>query len=477
MIKVYLDWNVMSGMKNNYFKDLIDLFLPRNDKFMLVYSTSHITDISSSKKNEDISEDNLITNDLEFISLLTDNWCLYNNTNNIVLNKCSPQEIYNERIDDTELFTDFSIDKLFSGITENDTDYPLIKPYIDLLKSLPLDPIFKQVLQDPVQAELLNKFLPGLKDKLTMEGFFESFGQMYYNLNETEAYKDLRLLVQNVGVNSSHYNETKNPFELINKAYKKHGLDNFSINQYFDNSKNAPKWYNDITNEYLMLDLHGYKADKVKVTDKEKNTFRNTTEDANHSAFASMCDFYITNDDKNYHKTKAVYNKLNIRTIVVKPQEFIYYFDKYLNFSGYTEHFSSIIHTIKNEPIFQEQLYSNGDRFGDIGLSKMFYFDFFNKILIPDKIEENLFSFILGKETPSNTFIISYKEIANLVKFFTDLFGTDDNGKELLEINELKDNLTWDGRIWTTSEGEFYITYLNSRFLMYFNYFIDNSKI
>jgi len=44
MIKVYLDWNIMSGMKNNHFQELHNIILNR-DKFLLLYSTSHIGDI------------------------------------------------------------------------------------------------------------------------------------------------------------------------------------------------------------------------------------------------------------------------------------------------------------------------------------------------------------------------------------------------------------------------------------------------
>ena len=36
MIKVYLDWNVMSGMKNNYFSDLRDVIVNK-EKFLLLY--------------------------------------------------------------------------------------------------------------------------------------------------------------------------------------------------------------------------------------------------------------------------------------------------------------------------------------------------------------------------------------------------------------------------------------------------------
>ena len=93
---------------------------------------------------------------------------------------------------------------------------------------------------------------------------------MFHNMNETEDYKDLRNMVQQIGVNSGHFNENKNPFEIIDNAYKKTGVENFNVDQYFDKTKNAPEWFNDITNEYVKLDMHGFKADKVKVTDKEQ---------------------------------------------------------------------------------------------------------------------------------------------------------------------------------------------------------------
>ncbi len=128
--------------------------------------------------------------------------------------------------------------------------------------------------------------------------------------------------------------------------------------------------------------MHGFKADKVKVTDKEKNTFKNTTEDASHSAFASRCEFYITNDDKNYHKTKAVFKKLGIYTIVLKPNEFIQYYNSFLNVNNFDDHFRSIIHEMKRVENFQEQRYESGESFGWVNFTSHYFFNFFNKILI-----------------------------------------------------------------------------------------------
>jgi hypothetical protein len=52
MINVYIDWNVMSGMKNNHFPELLNI-LTNKDKFLLLYSTSHIGDINASISDEE----------------------------------------------------------------------------------------------------------------------------------------------------------------------------------------------------------------------------------------------------------------------------------------------------------------------------------------------------------------------------------------------------------------------------------------
>lgn len=403
MIKIYLDWNVMSGMKNNHFQELNDIIL-KKDKFLLLYSSSHIGDIFASIKNHSEEEQKLVREDLDYITYLTDDLCLVNNSKEVVLNQYQPGELLNDRISEAPLFEDFSLDNLFSSIEVGNPMFGLISSMKSMISSIPLDSAFKEAFENPESATMLDKMFPGLKDDKTMNGFFKSFGKMFHNMNEKEDYKDLRNIVQQVGVNSGHFNENKNPFEVIDNAYKKIGIEGFEPDKYFDKTKNAPEWFNDITNEYVKLDIHGFKADKVKVTDKEKNTFKNTTEDASHSAFASRCEFYITNDDKNYHKTKAVFQKLRIYTIVLKPNEFVQYYNSFLNVDNFDDHFRSIIDEMKRVANFQEQRYESGERFGWVNFTSQYFFNFFNKILIPNP-EVNEALFILGKESPSKKYM------------------------------------------------------------------------
>ncbi|MEN9910182.1 MAG: hypothetical protein RLZZ540_3341 [Bacteroidota bacterium] len=466
MIKIYLDWNVMSGMKNNHFQELNDIIL-KKDKFLLLYSTSHIGDIFASIKNHSEEEQKLVREDLDYITNLTNDLCLVNNSKEVTLSTYQPGELLDDRIREAPLFQDFSIDSLFSSIAEDNPVFGLVNTMKEMLSSLPLDIAFKEAFENPESTAMLDKMFPGLKDDQTMNGFFKSFGKMFHNMNETEDYKDLRSMVQKIGVNSGHFNENKNPFEVIDNAYKKTGVENFNVDKYFDKTKNAPEWFNDITNEYVKLDMHGFKADKVKVTDKEKNTFKNTTEDASHSAFASRCEFYITNDDKNYHKTKAVFQKLGVYTIVLKPNEFIQYYNSFLNVNNFDDHFRSIIDEMKRVENFQEQRYESGESFGWVNFTSQYFFNFFNKILIPNP-EVNDALFILGKESPSKSYIISQQELEAMLKLFADKLGIDVNGKTYYELGEIKNGEDWLGRSWETNVGQINVKRLNGWFQMYF---------
>lgn len=466
MIKVYLDWNVMSGMKNNHFQELNDIILNK-DKFLLLYSTSHIGDIFASIKNHNEEEQKIVREDLDYITYLTDDLCLVNNSKEVVLSRYQPGELLDDRISEAPLFEDFSLDNLFSSIEEDNPMFEMVNSMKSMLSSISLDFAFKEAYDNPESAAMMDKIFPGLKDDKTMNGFFNSFGKMFHNMNETEDYKDLRNMVQQIGVNSGHFNENKNPFEIIDNAYKNTGIGSFDVDKYFDKTKNAPEWFNDITNEYVKLDMHGFKADKVKVNNKEKNTFKNTTEDASHSAFASRCEFYITNDDKNYHKTKAVFQKLGIYTIVLKPNEFIQYYNSFLNVNNFDDHFRSIIDEMNRIENFQEQRYESGESFGWVNFTSQYFFNFFNKILIPNP-EVNEALFILGKESPSKSYIISQQEIETMLNLFTDKLGIDINRKSYYELGEINNEGDWSGRSWETNVGQINIKRLNGWFQMYF---------
>ena len=463
MIKVYLDWNVMAQMKGGYQNDLLKALSNKN-KFFIPYSTSHIGDILSSY-SEDIEQQKRIEKDLEFITSITDNLCFSNNGKQVTLDKSDPKILFKQRVDDKDFMTDFSLDTLDEIFSDNELTKGLGKALVSLLKSMPIDSAFKDAIENPESGKYLNQMFPELKENPTMEGFFKSFGMMYQNLNEKEDYKILREVTQKgLGIKRDKIFNDDNPYNLIDKAHNNLGV---SFDKYIDNSKNAPEWFNKISNEYLMLDMHGYQEDTVRVKEnKRKETFKNTTEDAFHSAFASTCNFYIINDNKSYKKTKQIYERLKINTVVFKPDEFLDYYKKYLNIEQTAEHFKIAVEIIKTNNFFESKDENGVQR---IYIFPYFLFDFFNKIVVVQSNDNEKPIVLLSKFSPTNGHVTHFMEIRILVKMLNEYFGNDiDNKGDILDEEFETEN--WTGRIWKLDDIQFKLMALNGYFQLYFDF-------
>jgi len=440
MIKVYFDWNVLSQIKNGAHSELKEILRNHVNLFIL-FSSSHITDISSSF-SENKKQKDLIDSDLEFISELTENYCLYNNGKEITCEQYPPKDLFEQTIDSNNSFRDLSIEGLMKTFEEDESTGKLVKPIFDLLKNLPLDDSLKEAFKNPESSAIMENMFPSLKDNLTMGGFFESFSQMNVNLNENDGYKELRQTIQNgMGINRDKIFDTENPFDIIEKSYDKRGI---TTDQFKNNGEHAPKWFNDISNEYLKLDMHGYQEDKVNIKKGRKETFKNTTEDAFHAAYASTCNIYVINDKRSYKKTLKVFEKLNINTRVQKPEEFLDFYQKYLS---------------NKDPQIDLNIFQNGLESNDFHESKIdsgtyntfyfpyFLFGFFNKLITfypNDESEER--SVFLSQDKPTNWFIID-KEVRELVNRLLKNFGPDINADGPFKMSEFDDG-KWHGRRW-----------------------------
>jgi hypothetical protein len=458
MIKVYLDWNVISQMKNNQHEELKKVLL--NDKFLLPYSTSHIGDLLPSLKDGE-SSNTYIDSDLLFISELTKNNCLMNTGKDVVLNYLEPQELFKQRVEEKDLFKDISIDSLSKVFDSNDSTKMLGEALTSLLKSMPLDNTLKEALENPESTEQLNKLFPGLKDNPTIEGFFNSFSEMSRGLNEGEDYKVLRETVQSgTDINRDKIFNIDNPFEFIDDKYSKLNLEKINGSE---NSKYAPQWFNNISNVYLQLDMHGYQEDRVNVKKGRKETFRNTTEDAFHAAFASTCNFYIINDDKSYKKTQQTYQKLDIFTYVLKPNEFLEFYKSFLNIDDKGFNLSYPVRLLIDGAHYEQETEK------DIWKTyyfNYFLFDFFNKMTIitsKSKTEDPII--VLGQNSAKQNRIYAM-EVKRLVNTISELLGKDIDNIGEVEFSEFNEE-KWIGRKWKLKGVDFRLQRFNGHFQFY----------
>ena len=463
MIKVYFDWNVMAQMKDGQWPKLKDIMM-NSKRFWKPYSTSHISDILSSFDGTE-EQNNRIEKDLNFISELTENSFIYNDGKDIVLDFEQPNVYYQQRIDERNLFENFTFDSLFKIDDDNILVQSFIAPYVASLKQMPLDEVFKEAFSNPETVKQIDLLLPGLKDNLTMEGFLNSFGEAYKNLNNSEDYKELRKMVQTgLKINRDIIYDSKDPYSLIEKSYKNLiGVDILDTSN--ENDKNAPSWFNKISSEYLKLDMHGYQEDNVSVSSKgRKETFKNTTEDAFHCAFASMCHFYITNDKKSYKKANQVFEKLQLNTFVCKPDEFLNHYESYLDIKEDFFNIQLIFGIIKDMEFYEEKFEETTLR---TYLFPLFIFDFFNKISLVLLNKEPPI-LVLERSKPTNGTLYIF-EVQNLVKKMRKIFGNDlNNFGEIREEEFAKKN--WIGRSWLFQGKIFRLALVNGHVQLYLDF-------
>ena len=143
------------------------------------------------------------------------------------------------------------------------------------------------------------------------------------------------------------------------------------------------------------------------------------------------------------------------------------YYNSFLDINDFDDHFRSIINEMQKVENFQEQKYESGESFGWVNYTSQYFFNFFNKIMIP-KPEINDALFILGKESPSKSYIISQQELEAMLKLFANKLGLDKNGKSYFELGEINNEEDWLGRTWETNVGLINIKRVNGWFQMYF---------
>jgi len=461
MISIYLDWNVIVQLKNGSHPGLKAILDP--NRFLIPYSTSHIGDILPSYAN-DLDRRTQINEDLEFITSLTRDYCLFNDSKQISLDVRNPKELFQERLDGKDWMKTFSLDTLID-IVNGDERTKGAGHLIEKLKRLPLDDNFIAAFDDPGSSVQMNALFPGLKDDPTIEGFFKWFAQMIEKLDETEQYKILRGSIQEgLSINRDQIFNTEDPFRLLKNAYEKFPGDHKSF--FLDAGNYAPAWFDNISNEYMSLDLHGYQEDKVTTAKGRKQTFRNTTEDAFHAAFASTCNFYITNDQRSYEKTKRVYEQLKLNTLVFKPAEFIEHYNSYLSPRSLDGDLEIPFGVIENNQYFEEE--QDGGYIRTYHLSH-FVLDFFNKMFLLVNKSGKITTMVLSKFS-TNRGLTYFFEIEKLSPKLYSLLGMDSENLGPITLDELMQK-EWSGRNWKlTDKLSLRFVRLNGHYQLYYEF-------
>lgn len=433
MIRIYLDWNVISQMKNGAHSMLYSLLLENKKNILIFYSGAHIDDINKNI-NSDINE--ITKSDLKFLSELTSNNCLFLDMNNILnTDFIDPLNYLKDRLEERELFEGNLSDKLISYIDEIEQFNPNLAAN------------YKNFLHTDCDFDIgpLKNIFPELKGG-SFKNILDSMFELFKNMNNTERYSGLRKLIQNgLSINRDKIFNSDNPFEQIKSVFTKTGItyDNF-IETIRSNLKQDENWYNQITNTYINLDMFGFKEDKVFVKPNKSNTFKNIINDASHAAFGSICHYFITNDNRAYEKTKATYNVHCINTNLCKPDEAYNSLKNMNDFNILGKIFDQIPQEYDNGHKSEVLLNNDSMKFTMI-ISQIMFIYFFNKIYVPEFFGKDRY-LILSTDKPTNGNFYYRQEIENLVSNIDDLLDIQKENRVQFsddEFETIKNNGDW----------------------------------
>ncbi|MBA2613172.1 MAG: hypothetical protein H0U95_14475 [Bacteroidetes bacterium] len=331
MIKVYLDWNVMSQLKNKNIEPGLSLFVKLKEcenKLELPYSPAHISDLIKGW-DDTVEKDTYTRNDLKHISEITKNlfYVLYFKATGVI-NEYKDPEHYFDSVKDEEKksipkMLDF--ETMFKEAEFDEESLKNINAEMDKvmagmrasmstvdLSSLSGTSELKQFLSlVPTEGQTFTEYMK------EAGGYFEGI------MKDPDIYRGLRNTVQSgLGLDPKVISNWQNPYKQLDE-HLPNTLLGKSLTQFISENNKTKTTENVLYENFCMVyptfDMFGFRPEDLS----SKNTYENMSNDCQHAFYAAHCKFFLTNDKKTIAKTIATYKHFGILTEVCTPDEFI----------------------------------------------------------------------------------------------------------------------------------------------------------
>ncbi|NML57013.1 hypothetical protein [Chryseobacterium cheonjiense] len=308
---IYLDLNIFDRLEKI---DLLEeeekteytnlLTFISNDNVEVPYSNAHLNDLLRGWKKNPIYIDGHLMN----IQKLTKDLCIcqYWGERNIWWHKRDIFEFFNSKKDELDLF-DETLDELFDFGLGDKSPIHLTKKLLlpeQWVSKISKDKFAKLMFPTTILEKSLYSLFADLYSfqiKLKSDySFYKLFkAQLSKSISSLKGNKDVVNYIRN---NDQIPKHLKNDFFSIAEAYKPR----------FEIKENDNESYYKVIETFYTFDLQGYKSDA---------NFNNMFDDGLHTFYASHCDIFITNDDRCKYKAEKTFEKLNIKTLVIKSNE------------------------------------------------------------------------------------------------------------------------------------------------------------
>ncbi|MBD79623.1 MAG: hypothetical protein CL840_11955 [Crocinitomicaceae bacterium] len=412
-------------------------------------SLAHFDDLNSNYSHSE-KQQALTRLDLEFLRMLTggEGLVLDSEQKHVKPRLINPVEYFFENIpkyDNTPL----SLETLIKDINNPGIEL-LYEKLTDTLKKIPSGMHFDKNEGPTGYNKGLATFFPKTAKSNNFYSAIQDILDFSTNREQhSKAYRQVRNNVVDQLKIETDSGKWGNPFDYLNNK-----LPHTEVGKPFDhvfeeqlkiqsNTKDSTR-YNHFMYLFVTLDTYGFQRDKKS---------RNLIIDSTHAFYAAHCDYFVIEDKKAYHKSKEVYKKLNIETMVLNPEEFIAVVkgNPAIQPRKWTNWFELINNTIENE---EPLLNGENDEKNPVLIYSINpkYFDFFNRMQITRHDEYITASFYKKVDNYSTFFF--WQEIETLVKCIVNHFGSSDFNMESLSKAEKEQINTdqWKGRFWFLSK-------------------------
>ncbi len=322
MIRIYLDWSVISNLKTPEYSHILNFITSHKLYLQFPYSPAHFADLMKS-----YSETNtLFKDDLAMLNGIASTHLMRWEENQTRPKFATPVEYFEAikgeaPIDFSELI---NMERLVEQMDEFGVEFGIGKVG-GILKSLfQFQPL--SIDKNQQNQEYFSKMFPNFSAMTTQWDLIKEMGPLMKNvLQNREFYKDLRGQVKNafdISERAGNWS-TEEVIDNIDKHLQKYGSQSSFIEQInlgFKSRNKPASIFEFFTSAYFMLDMLGYKADKLP---KKTDTALNIQTDSEHAFYGAYCDYFISADKKLRKKAKVLYNEFNIPTEVLAPEEFI----------------------------------------------------------------------------------------------------------------------------------------------------------
>jgi hypothetical protein len=465
MIRIYLDWNVLSNLKKPIQEPYITIaekLKEYRNYFLIPYSPAHIDDLLKGWDNSEI-KNNFVQKDLQTISEVTRNHLIvqYWKGDSVTGVIQTPQDYFESVKDDKGKSLSEMMD--IRKITEEFDDGPIKELWKEQLNKLA-----DTKIQFPAESvdgfKKLGLDFPLPSEPTSLLDWISSFGDFFDKMNkDPEAYKALRnvlkdglgidpSIISNWGSNAIYNLDSHLPTTHLGKSFSQHVND--------ANNNSSTKSNNEKFDKFLMLysqlDIFGFHPEKLS----KKNTYENLNNDAQHSFYAAHCDIFITNDKHTIEKAKAVYSNEKIPTKIFKPQEFLDVFNSLIPSIDIApgQLIGNLVQAT-NEAIAEGNYKEEGyNRACGIKPTSVHNFNHAVTEVLPDNIGAYTFRML---PTGYNSYFF-FTEVESLVNHLVRLLGADYNNASNFNMDEegiMITEQTWKGRQWALGNAWIGISY------------------